>query len=175
MLAPILPHTSEEVWQFLHGRHDAPVHDDALQAAAESFLASSGGWPHHIETYQLSERDVARWELLMSFRDAVNGALEEQRAQKTIGKSVEADVVVSGASEALIDALQWLGTEESAALCIVSNVTLDTSSANNSSSSLAVTVTPAKHKRCVRCWRFVVHQQHAIALCHRCQTVLLEN
>ena len=39
-----------------------------------------------------TESEMADWEKLVDVRTAVNGALEEARAAKVIGKSLEADV-----------------------------------------------------------------------------------
>ena len=42
--------------------------------------------------YALDAETMARWEHIIEVRTAVNGALEEARAAKVIGKSLEADV-----------------------------------------------------------------------------------
>ena len=42
--------------------------------------------------YALDSETMARWEHIIAVRTVVNGALEEARAAKVIGKSLEADV-----------------------------------------------------------------------------------
>lgn len=42
--------------------------------------------------YALSEDEMANWSRIAALRNAVNGELEQARAAKTIGKSLEAEV-----------------------------------------------------------------------------------
>ena len=42
---------------------------------------------------------MAKWEKIIEVRDAVNGALETARAEKKIGKSLEADVALTVPAE----------------------------------------------------------------------------
>ena len=42
--------------------------------------------------YALSEADMAKWDKIVSVRDAINAALEAARNEKKIGKSLEAKV-----------------------------------------------------------------------------------
>ena len=82
---------------------------------------------------------------IAAVRTAVNGALEQARADKTIGKSLEADVALTVPAE---DA--FLGQMEEGALAdllIVSQVRVETGD------SLSVTVRPASGTKCQRCWK----------------------
>ncbi|MFR7893442.1 MAG: hypothetical protein ACLU38_04515 [Dysosmobacter sp.] len=49
--------------------------------------------------YALSADEMAKWEKIIEVRDAVNGALETARAEKKIGKSLEADVALTVPAE----------------------------------------------------------------------------
>ncbi|MEW6399391.1 MAG: isoleucine--tRNA ligase [Bacillota bacterium] len=77
LLAPILPFTAEEVWQHFPRREDDPwsVH-----------LAE---WPRPEPAWR-DEELGRRWEVLQAVREVVKKALEEARAAKHIGKSLEA-------------------------------------------------------------------------------------
>ena len=49
--------------------------------------------------YALDEAAMQRWERLIAVRDAVNGALETARAEKRIGKALEAKVKLTVPAE----------------------------------------------------------------------------
>lgn len=81
MIAPILAHTAEEIWQHL----------PAGYREVESVHMSS--WPEFTEEYLDSELEE-RWEKFIKLRDEVSKALEKARAQKLIGSSLEACVTL---------------------------------------------------------------------------------
>jgi isoleucyl-tRNA synthetase len=91
--------------------------------------------------------------------------LNPSASRRLIGKSLEADVEVSG-DAATIAVLQRYAAELPMIL-IVSDVTLSTAS-----SSLRVQVTPARQRRCARCWRCVVGGTSGSVLCARCVGVV---
>ena len=110
---------------------------------------------------------MARWDRIAAVRTAVNGALEQARADKTIGKSLEAEVDLTVPAE---DA--FLGQMEEGALAdllIVSQVRVETGD------SLSVTVRPASGTKCQRCWK-VLTSVGTVAghedLCPRCAAVV---
>jgi isoleucyl-tRNA synthetase len=77
LLAPLIPFTAEEAWQFA-GRKDS-VH---VQLFPEAKSPENTVFP-------------ARWEKLLALRSQVNEQLEQARQKKEIGKSLEARVVLS--------------------------------------------------------------------------------
>jgi hypothetical protein len=89
---------------------------------------------------------------------------------RVIGKSVEADVTISARGETLA-AMQWLGVDELAALCIVSTIDIDDKCSGDEP---VVRAKPAARHRCSRCWRHAVIEA-SLPLCVRCQTVLIDN
>jgi isoleucyl-tRNA synthetase len=78
LLTPILPHTAEEIWPYLH------------QAEQYAYLASMPQVQEIAGADQLREQ----WSDFMKFRSEVQKALEEARNAKVIGKSMQASVTV---------------------------------------------------------------------------------
>lgn len=77
LLAPILVHTSEEVWSHIPHVEEESVHLTNM--------------PDRVE---VDREFVDRWNTFMKLRDDVNRALEVARNEKVIGKSLEAKVVI---------------------------------------------------------------------------------
>ncbi|MBM2658810.1 isoleucine--tRNA ligase [Staphylococcus pseudoxylosus] len=77
LLAPILVHTSEEVWSHIPHVEEESVHLTNM--------------PERVE---VDREFVDRWNTFMKLRDDVNRALEVARNEKVIGKSLEAKVVI---------------------------------------------------------------------------------
>ena len=77
--APLLVHTSEEVWPFIEHK------DEPLSSV---HLAK---WPEVREEWIDKELD-ARWESLMRIREEVYRSIELNRARKIVGSSLEASV-----------------------------------------------------------------------------------
>lgn len=153
MFAPMLVHTAEEVWDFLHPGSES-VH---LQTFAPAWDLPFG------------DQDRKDWESLMEMREDVFKALEEARAAKTIGKSLEAEVVLdlSDEQKSLID--KHIGFDRLAQWLIVSNVSL--ASVESRYQVCGVSVVLAKGHTCPRCWN--VTESHAEDhLCDRCDAVL---
>jgi isoleucyl-tRNA synthetase len=92
LAAPILCFTAEEIWQELEALRGRPRWD-ASSVHAEVFPDPSN---------LPAEPDLlARWDRLASIRETAMKALEEARAAKTIGSSLEAQVAISGPEETL--------------------------------------------------------------------------
>jgi isoleucyl-tRNA synthetase len=131
LLAPILVHTSEEVWD--HLRHEGKEESVHL---AELPVASS---------YDTDL--ISRWEAILSLRDTVNKALEEARNAKTIGKPLEARVNVRTGGE-LFEALQPYESQL-ASLFVVSQAVVTQAEGETGTT---VTVEVADGEKCPRCW-----------------------
>ena len=67
MIAPILPHTADEVWAFI---------DDAAEKSVQLTDMPS------VETYENAQAIEEKWDRFMDLRDDVLKALEEARMQK---------------------------------------------------------------------------------------------
>jgi len=116
---------------------------------------------------------MAKWDTVMKLRQDVNGVLELARADKRIGKALEAHVSLSGdeavkaATEGvnlaeifIVSSCAWETPEEGALVGIGSNLP-----------SLTVGVSEAKGEKCPRCW---MHSTEADenGLCPRCAAVI---
>ena len=113
--------------------------------------------------YALDSETMARWEHIIAVRTVVNGALEEARAAKVIGKSLEADVHLT-----VPEGDVFLADENPAALAdlfIVSKVELTVGG------ELAVKVENAAGTKCPRCWKHSL-TPNAEGLCPRCAEVV---
>ncbi len=113
--------------------------------------------------YALDEDAMAKWDKIIEVRDAVNAALEAARAEKKIGKSLEADVALTVPAE---DA--FLAEMDGAALAdllIVSQVEVTVGG------ELAVSVSEAAGTKCPRCWKHSTAADED-GLCPRCASVI---
>src|SRR5699024_1920626 len=79
LLTPIIPHTTDEMWEYIPGVEE------------ESVQLTDIPEPREITGFdQLNEK----WDHFMNIRDDVLKALEEAREDKVIGKSLEAKITV---------------------------------------------------------------------------------
>ena len=161
LLAPILAFTSDEVWQMMphkssdDGRHvllnDLPAYD-----------------PNYVFT------EEAKYDKLFGMRDDVMKALESARAEKLIGKSLEAKVLLYTGDENEYALLSSFGKELNE-LFIVSDSEVLRGEApeglEKGESGVAVKVELAQGCKCDRCWTVVKKGQKTADggfLCLRC-------
>lgn len=168
LVAPILPHTAEEVWEHIPNRKEK---EESVQLVDMP------------ETINIDEEDaiVAKWDAFMNLRDDVLKALEVARNEKVIGKSLTASVTVYPTKEAR----QLLGSieEDLKQLFIVSEFTIadDYEHAPEDAQKLAnvaVIVKPAEGETCERCWVVtpeVGKDADHPTLCPRCAHIVKEH
>jgi isoleucyl-tRNA synthetase len=155
LIAPVMPFTADEVWSCLPGRETESVHLATFPAA------------------DAKRRDTqleARWERLLTVRRVASLELEKARQDKTIGKSLEAQVEIEPDNEATRDLLEKLGPILESVL-IVSRVRIGRPTGNE----LRIRVSPASGKKCTRCWRWTEDVGANAAhpdLCGRCVDVV---
>jgi isoleucyl-tRNA synthetase len=146
------------VWQYLPGRRDESVHLAGFPAAAEL--------QPFVDTALL-----ARWSRLLTLRERVLADIERLRTDKRIGKSLEANVVLTATST---DADFLRQHEKSlATLFIVSEVEIREGEAEEGKPGIVIG--RADGVKCERCWRYVktVSRDPAWAgICERCQGAL---
>ena len=156
MFAPILAFTCDEVWLAMPHRAE----DDGRNVLFNEMVQ-----PY--TEYALSEEEMVKWSRIVALRSAVNGALEQARADKVIGKSLEAAVDLTVPEEDAF--LAEMDADEVADLFIVSQVKLTVGD------EMKVTVEAAQGAKCGRCWK-VLHSVKAVgeheALCPRCAAVM---
>jgi isoleucyl-tRNA synthetase len=153
MVAPILTFTAEEIWQYLP------------QAATLPF-AQMACWPERRAEW-LDDGLCRRWQKLIEIREQVLKALEEARADKRIGHSLDARVVLKAGKYAYV----WLTDCEKqlADLFIVSQADLLLVDGE----TLLVEVAPAAGEKCERCWMYHAERDEE-GLCPRCARALRE-
>ena len=156
MFAPILAFTCDEVWLAMPHRAE----DDGRNVLFNEMVQ-----PY--TEYALSEEEMVKWSRIVTLRSAVNGALEQARADKVIGKSLEAAVDLTVPEEDTF--LAEMDADEVADLFIVSQVKLTVGD------EMKVAVEAAQGAKCGRCWK-VLHSVKAVgeheALCPRCAAVM---
>ena len=153
MLSPILVFTADEAWEFVPGQAGLPfVHLATWKPGA----------------LQRSDAERGAWEGLFKLRELVLPSLEKERQAKTIGKSLEAKVTLTGSNPLLIDAKTHL-----AALRELLNVSqLEAHvTPGNGEPTLDIVVGKALGQKCERCWHCEedvgVATKHP-TLCGRC-------
>ena len=162
--APILAFTCEEIWANLPKSSD---HNPEACVFNEMPKGKAGD-----ETAEF----MAKWERIRKIRDEVNKALENARNQKTIGKSLEAQVTLKADGE-----LYAFLKENEAVLepvFIVSKVVLEQGAAAQTTAEtegLEVTVSKAHGEKCERCWAYsdtVGKDEKHPTLCARCAAII---
>ena len=159
MLTPVLSFTMEEVWQFMKKPANAPMSVQMLP------------WPQVKEEY-LDEALEAKWDNFIEIRSEITKVLEVARREKTIGHSLDANVVLHATGDAL--AILKSVEAELATLLIVSKATIVEGTEEGSATGredLKVTVQAAEGEKCERCWIYsdeVGKDAEHPTLCARC-------
>ena len=135
ILAPLLTFTADEIWRAMP--HVAS--EDARSVLLNDI-------PTYDESLTFPEIK-AHWDHLFELRDDVMKELETARANKLIGKSLEAQlhIAASGEQYAVLDSFR----DQLSAIFIVSAVSLE-----SGEGEMKVTVEPASGEKCDRCWMF---------------------
>ena len=159
LLTPILSFTAEEVWQYM-----AHFDDDNTEYAQLNTIPEG--------EKRESDEFVARWDKFIEIRDIVNKALEDARADKTIGKSLEAKVVIKANS----DWFDFLTGEEDLlkTIFIVSDLEIDKADVEE----VEAEIEPAIGGKCERCWTIsptVGEDTEHPTLCDRCLSIITGN
>ena len=117
---------------------------------------------------------MAKWDVVMKLRQDVNGVLEKARADKRIGKALEAHVTLATEDAAIQSACEGVNLAE---VCIVSDCVwaqpeegAEIGTGVNYP-SLTIGVSEAKGTKCPRCWMHSL-QANAEGLCPRCAAVV---
>ena len=166
LMAPILSFTAEEIWQHMPGAGDKP------------------GSIHLVSMPEIDEKwqnvDVEdRWDLLVLVRGEVTKALEEARAKKRIGHSLDGMVSLCAEGDIMEDLrpyekdLHTLFIISAASLVEKDQITDEYSATGIE--GLWIKVGPAAGEKCHRCW---VHDSsvgtdpETPEVCHRCKQAL---
>ncbi len=167
LLAPVLVYTTEEIWQFMPHNEG----DDERSVLYNDMPKTRGA-----ASAELSEK----WDRFIKVRADVSKALENARAEKKIGNSVGAGVVLYVSSE-MKAFLETFG-DTLPTLFIVSSVTLSEGAAPEGAyagetEGLAVEITTPEGEKCERCWLYsktVGADAAHPTLCSRCTEIIKE-
>ncbi|MFI3115111.1 MAG: isoleucine--tRNA ligase [Clostridia bacterium] len=156
--APILAFTSDEIYKSMP--HESAILDNVILT----------DFPKFDEKLVISNED--EWNILISIRETVNGALEKMRAEKVIGKSLEATITISIPTKST-DILNVLSSRiaDLADLFIVSKVILT----KTETEEVSVSVSKCEGEKCERCWIFtdnIGENPNHPTLCSRCASVV---
>ena len=129
MVCTNLSFTTEEIYQLI-SKKEKSIH-------LEKFL----NFPKKFENTELSNK----WMQLIQIRDICNISIEEKRANKEIGSSLEANLEIK-VNKKLIIISQNIDFAE---LCITSHAEI----LEHQEESTKVTTTKAKGNKCSLCWK----------------------
>jgi isoleucyl-tRNA synthetase len=151
--APVLVFTAEEVWQSRYPGDEGSVHLLEMPNIDQAWL----------------NPDLAtKWAVARNVRGEILAKLEEDRREKRIGSSLQANVDVVMAWEG--DGL-GIGDLDLAELAIVSDVTFKLREPT-SGYWCDVTTSVTENHKCGRCWRHLPEVSEDGALCGRCEDVI---
>ena len=127
--APILSFTTEEIYSLVN-KNGKSIHLEKFPSIPENWKNSD------LET---------KWLELIKIRDICNISIEEKRASKVIGSSLEANLVIK-LEDKLIDLTKDVDFSE---LCITSNAVVE----KNVSKEIKVETLKAEGQKCPVCWK----------------------
>ena len=155
LLAPMLAHTAEEIWQAMPHSSDED---------RESVLLND--MPRYDAKYEAGEI-AAKYDHLFALRDDVMKVLEDARAEKKIGKSLDAKVRIVTADAEKYETYMALA-DQLPTVFIVSQVEVEKGDKEE------ITVLPPEGCRCGRCWSYVKKGvgEGEDFLCVRCSRIL---
>ncbi|HAR5752444.1 TPA: isoleucine--tRNA ligase [Staphylococcus pseudintermedius] len=157
LLAPIIPHTAEEVWSHIEQVDEESVHLTNMPAKEE-----------------VDQALLDKWNTFMALRDDVNRALEAARNEKVIGKSLEAKVKIGNSPS--FDTLAFLESfNDLHQLFIVSQVELVEDTKGEAYQHGTIEIAKADGEKCARCWNYsesLGSVGELDDLCPRCQEVV---
>jgi isoleucyl-tRNA synthetase len=151
MLSPMLVFTTDEAWEFIPDRGRASVHLSAWEP----------------RPFALTEREEQTWKRIFAIRPAALACLEKERQAKSIGKALDAKVILKGSAQVLGD----LTDEEKESLRELLNVSQLIMTRQPEGAELTVEAVKADGQKCERCWHWETDvgadTEHPL-LCGRC-------
>jgi isoleucyl-tRNA synthetase len=159
LMAPVLSFTAEEIWRTLAAQTRGTLGPPSVHLS--QFPEARLQW----QDAELAQR----WEQLLEVRGAAQVALEDQRREKVIGSSLEADLQIHANPEKY-EFLKQYETDLPTFL-IVSRVELREVHNLPLKPDFLVVVSKSKSKKCERCWNYrdaVGKDATHPTLCDRC-------
>ncbi len=163
LIAPIMSFTADEIWSYIpYSASDNPKSVFLNDMPEKSNIKSDADF-------------TAKWDLIAALREDVKKALEIKRADKVIGKSLEADVILYADGE-MKESISGF-VSELPEIFIVSKVELKDGNGEfkGEFDGVTIDVVKATGEKCERCWKFSesvgTHNDHP-TLCDRCHSVI---
>ncbi len=164
LMSPLVAFTGEEIWQAM-----PHLTNDKCESVFLNDMPNA-------DDYRVS--GVDSWDALFAYRDIVMKALELARAEKLIGKSLDAKVSIFTEDDSAYDLLSSM-LPELKTVFIVSGVKVEKGANSDAYSEegsvLSVLVAPADGKKCDRCWCYSedgIETEEDGFLCERCKRIL---
>jgi isoleucyl-tRNA synthetase len=155
VVAPILTFTADEIYEAMPGEKEASVHlADIPKLEAP-----------------LNADETAKWNRVLKLRDGVLAVLERARAAKQIGQSLEADITLYGNVEDYGVDLAKLFIVSHADVKPADETIVDVVELEGAG-RIGVSWSPARGKKCGRCWTYREEVAADGDLCNRCQGVV---
>ncbi|MRX73325.1 isoleucine--tRNA ligase [Bacillus lacus] len=166
LVAPILPHTADEVWT-----HISSVEGESVQLT---------DMPEAVK-YSDAEKLEEKWDSFMELRDNVLKALEVARNEKLIGKSLTASISLypDAHTKALLESVE----ENLQQIFIVSGFEIaggieEAPESAQAFDGVKIVIQTAEGDTCDRCWTVTTDvgtdEAHP-ALCGRCASIVTEH
>ncbi|MGM8364207.1 isoleucine--tRNA ligase [Virgibacillus sp. W0181] len=163
LLTPIIPHTTDEVWEYIPG-----VEEESVQLT---------DMPKSRKVEQFGQSEQQKWDHFMNVRNDVLKALEEARNDKVIGKSLEAKIKITPKDNETKQVLDMIPNLHQ--LLIVSEAIVSEND-TGAKEYKHVLVSVEKHagEKCERCWmssHTVGENEKYEELCTRCAHIVEEH
>ncbi|MGG2075158.1 isoleucine--tRNA ligase [Lysinibacillus irui] len=165
IMTPIIPHTTDEMWSYLHA-----------QGVVEEVSVQLTDFPE-VDVQANFDSLREKWEKIIDVRDDILKALEEARNAKTIGKSLEAKVTVYAKEDVV--ALLNDANIDFAQLSIVSAFEVaaieEAPAEALALEHVSIVVEKATGEKCERCWSIsetVGTNEAQPTVCARCAEVV---
>ena len=155
IIAPMTSYTAEEIWKYMPHTENENTESIMLEF-----------WPEENEQYENKELEE-KWNKIIKVKEEAAKVLEVARAEKVIGHSLNAKVIINADKENY----EFLkGKEELLQeVFIVSGVEI------NEAKEFCVEVKPADGEKCERCWMYSVtvgEDKENPGVCHKCSQAL---
>ena len=157
LLAPVIPHTADEVYSYIPGSTEVSVYLTDMP---------------EVKLYENADEVSAKWNQLLALRHDVLKALEIARNEKVIGKSLNASLHLypDASKKALLESLN----ADLKQIFIVSDLVIEEGQAPDQAlqfDGLSVIVEAAEGHTCARCW-LIVDDIDEAGICNRCSEVV---
>ena len=168
MFAPILAFTCDEIWLEMPHSKDEDTRNVVFNTMDSPYTE-----------YALDAETMKKWDNLIALRNDINGVLENARAEKRIGKPLEAAVTLCAADEsgeAVLNEVGGMNLKELLIVssCMVSEETVDgaISGTGTAYPGVKISVREAEGSKCPRCWVMTEEADAETGLCPRCRRVV---